>query len=119
MLVVWRPLTFKSAFQRLHADAQESHKKERESIRQLKFFGFLVDQVRDGQTSLDEWAEASQRHEFGDYMDQPFVGRYHASISLTYIKCLVNLFRTGSMPFKRWRRNYTNSARRTPCKHSN
>ncbi|KAG9024765.1 hypothetical protein FS837_005201 [Tulasnella sp. UAMH 9824] len=64
---------FESAH-RLHVDAQESYKKERESIHQLKFFGFLVDQVRDGQTSLDQWVEASQNQDFGDYMDQPFDG---------------------------------------------
>lgn len=59
---------------RLHVDAQLSNRREQESVHQLKFFGFLVDQVRDGQYSLDQWAEASQRQDFGDYMDQPFDG---------------------------------------------
>ncbi|KAG8930804.1 hypothetical protein FRC01_002253 [Tulasnella sp. 417] len=58
----------------LHVDAQISRKKEQESLHKLSFFGFLVDQVRDGQYSLDQWAEASQRQDYGDYMDQPFDG---------------------------------------------
>ncbi|KAG8986095.1 hypothetical protein FRB90_004231, partial [Tulasnella sp. 427] len=58
----------------LRADLQASIKSEQESLHQLKFFGFLVDQVRDGQYSLDQWAEASQKQEFGEYMDQPFDG---------------------------------------------
>ncbi|KAG8930501.1 hypothetical protein FRC01_002677 [Tulasnella sp. 417] len=58
----------------LHVDAQLSRKKEQESLQKLKLFGFLVDRVRDGQYSLDQWAEASQRRDYGDYMDHPFDG---------------------------------------------
>lgn len=66
-------LTFNATHQRLRVDAEHSCQSERDAVHQLKLFGFLVDQVRDGQYSLDQWADASQRREFGEYIDQPFV----------------------------------------------
>ncbi|KAG8952774.1 hypothetical protein FRC04_003698 [Tulasnella sp. 424] len=59
---------------RIRVDADLSYQSQRDAEHQLKLFGFLVDQVRDGQYSLDQWADASQRREFGEYIDQPFDG---------------------------------------------